>query len=82
MPARTGRPMTLRRALARAGRDADFRAHVLEAGRDAQAEAGLGDEEWRTLVEEVERLERALQRDPLVPTEVDHGEADAASLKG
>ena len=82
MPASTGRPATLRRAIARAGRDADFRAHVLEDGRDAQTEEGLGDDDWRALVEEVERIERTLRRDPLVATEVDHGEADAASLKG
>ena len=82
MPTPNRRPTTLQRALARAERDADFRAHILEDGRDAQAETGLSDDDWRALVREVERVERALQHDPLVATEADHGEADAAALKG
>ena len=82
MRAKTRTETNLERALARAERDADFRAHVLEDGREAQAEYALTDQEWHTLFAAVERLEHELERDPLVATEVDHGEADAAALKG
>ena len=82
MRTRTGAGRNLERAVARAERDADFRAHVIEDGREAQAEYGLSDEQWHTLFAAVERLERQLERDPSAATELDHGEADAASLKG
>lgn len=72
----------LKRALARAERDADFRAHVIEDGRAAQVEHALSDDQWHVLFAAVERLEQQLVRDPAAATEVDHGEADAASLKG
>jgi hypothetical protein len=72
----------LERALARAGYDADFRAHVVEDGRAAQAEYCLSDAAWHVLFVEVERIECALERDPDAATEVDHGEYDAAGVKG
>lgn len=78
----TDRTAALTRALTRATRDADFRAQVLEEGRALQAEEGLSDADWQTLVLEVERLERALEPDPFAVTEADQGEADAAGLKG
>ena len=82
MRTRTRAQTNLEWALACAAQDADFRAHVLEDGREAQAEYALTDGEWHTLFAAVERLEQELARDPLVATEVDHGEADAAALKG
>ncbi len=72
----------LNRALTRAQGDADFRARVLNEGPRLQAAEGLSDTDWRTLVLEVERLERTLAADPFAVTEVDQGEADAAGSKG
>ena len=82
MPSTRGADTNLERALARAQRDPDFRAHVLEGGRAAQGAYALGDEEWHALVAAVQRLEHELERDPVAATEVDHGEADAAGVKG
>ena len=82
MTAPTDSAAALRRGRARAKRNADFRDRVLEDGRALQAEEGLSDTDWRSLVLEVERLERALEPDPFAVTEADQGEADAASLKG
>ena len=72
----------LERALARAEYDADFRMRVLEEGRAAQADYALANVEWHILVDAVAGLERALEPDPLVATEADHGEYDAAGAKG
>ena len=81
MPKQQPRMNTLERALDRASTDGEFRAQVLADGRAVQAEWGLSDADWRRLCAAVERIEQELASDPLVATEVDHGEADAAGAK-
>ena len=81
MPKQQPRMSTLEQALDRVTTDSAFRAHVLADGRAVQAECGLSDADWHSLCAAVARLEEELARDPLVATEVDHGEADAAGAK-
>ncbi len=81
MPKQQPRVSTLERALDRVTTDGEFRAQVLADGRAMQTECGRSDADWRTLCAAVERLEHELATDPLVATEVDHGEADAAGVK-
>jgi hypothetical protein len=69
-------------ALARTQLDNEFRAEILEEGREAQFDCSLSDHEWHQLVAAAEQIERRLQADPFEATEVDHGEADAAGVKG
>jgi hypothetical protein len=72
----------LRHALDRVGRDASYRAQVIEDGHAAQAEAQLPEAEWERLVAAALALDAQLRFDPSQPTELDHGEADAAGVKG
>jgi hypothetical protein len=72
----------LERALARAEFDGAFRAEILEQGREAQFEYRLCDDEWHLLFAATQRIERVLALDPDEATEVDHGEAEAAGVKG
>ncbi len=81
MPRQQQRMTELKRALARATTDGEFRAQVLADGGVMQTECGLNDADWHTLCTGVERIEHTLVSDPLVATEVDHGEADAAGVK-
>jgi hypothetical protein len=55
---------------------------VIEDGRNAQAEAGLDDESWLQLFSAALECDAESHLDPAEPTEVDHGEADAAGVKG
>ena len=71
----------LARARTRAETESDFRAQVLADDRATQVSCQLSDADWCTLVGTVKQLEQRLQADPLVPTAVDDGEADAAGLK-
>jgi hypothetical protein len=79
---RTPTPKTLRYALARAARDADYRAHIIEDGRTAQGEAGLAESDWHVLLNTALALDADARLDPTQATEIDHGEADAAGVKG
>jgi hypothetical protein len=79
---RTPIAKTLRYALARAARDADYRAHIIEDGRAAQVETGLNDGDWHILVNTALTLDADARLDPAQATEIDHGEADAAGVKG
>ena len=75
-------PTRLRQMLARVGRDAAYRAHVIEDGHAAQAEARCAAADWRELLSTALAVDAALRFDPAQPTELDHGEADAAGVKG
>ncbi len=72
----------LERARQRAESDSDFRAQVLADDGATQAACQLSEADWHTLVVRVTELEQQLQADPLTATEVDHGEAEAAGVKG
>jgi hypothetical protein len=72
----------LRYALTRLSRDAAYRAHVIEDGHTAQFEAHLGEADWQQLLSCALALDAELRFDPAQPTELDHGEADAAGVKG
>ena len=72
----------MRQALARVVRDADYRAHVIEDGHAAQVEAQLPEADWQQLLATALARDAALRFDPTQPTELDHGEADAAGAKG
>jgi hypothetical protein len=82
MPRTSPPPTHLRQALDRVGRDAAYRAHVIEDGHAAQAEAELPDADWPQLLAVALALDAELRFDPTQPTELDHGEADAAGVKG
>lgn len=75
------RTSPLERAWKRAESDGDVRAQVLADDRALQAACHLSEADWHTLVGRVTQLEQQLQADPLVATEVDHGEAEAAGVK-
>jgi hypothetical protein len=72
----------IRRALARAAADGYFREEVLEDVREAQRRYHLNQQDEYRLIQTVEEIEHRFQFDPLVDTEVDHGEQDAAGAKG
>jgi hypothetical protein len=72
----------LRFALAQAARDADYRAHIIEDGRTAQIEARLGEADWHVLLNTALALDADARLDPTQATEIDHGEYDAAGVKG
>ena len=75
-------PTPLRQALARVARDAGYRAHIIEDGDAVQVEAELPDADWQQLLAVALTLDAELRFDPTQPTELDHGEADAAGVKG
>ena len=76
------RTSRLARAQQRAATDSDFRARVLADDGATQAACQLSDADWHTLIVGVLELEQQLQPDPRAATEVDHGEAEAAGVKG
>ena len=76
------RATRLSHAIDRVARDAAYRAHVIEDGHAVQAEAHLPEAEWQRLLDVALALDTQLRLDPSQPTELDHGEADAAGVKG
>jgi hypothetical protein len=82
MPRTSPPPTHLRQALDRVVRDTDYRAHVLEDGDAAQVEARLPEADWQQLLAAALTLDAERRFDPTQPTELDHGEADAAGVKG
>jgi hypothetical protein len=72
----------VQQALARVAGDPAYRAHVLEDGHAAQAEARPTEADWQQLVAVALMLDAERRLDPTEPTELDHGEADAAGAKG
>ena len=73
---------TFDRAMERAAQDRDFRAQLLEDTDAALQDYHLQAGERERLLQEAELIEARIQQDPLEATEADHGQADAASLKG
>jgi hypothetical protein len=70
------------RVIERAAGDSQFRAEVLQNVAAATAEYQLDDRGRQAVLQQVEMMEAQVERDPLQPTEVDHGQADAAGPKG